>query len=208
MPPNRRRGLGPRGRNIFGPGPDATQPPATNSGGRRPLGPGGAAQQPPPPPAGPTEPASGIQPFSRYERAMFGQFMPTRPDINSSPPGTREELDEAIARASERLSPAKAEALRRAFSGDDSLLLTVRPTNTSNIARPRTLAAGWDADSKTLFVRFRGRARAGYGEFADGVGYEYYNVNRSEWRTFRDNWSPGRYINSGLKNKRYSVASW
>ncbi|MBD0734046.1 hypothetical protein BGM09_01045 [Streptomyces sp. CBMA29] len=105
------------------------------------------------------------------------------------------------------MSQGKAEALRRAFAGDDSLLLTTRPTNTSNPPRPRTLAAGWDSQSKTLFIRFRGQKIAP-GQYEDGIGYEYYGVTRSEWRTVRDGPSPGKYINAVLNSKNYTPASW
>lgn len=177
---------------------------------RRPLGPGGAAR--PPSGAGGAgagrEPNTGASPYrNRYEQAMFGAFAPTPPTVRSSPPTAREEIEEAIGRAETKLGPQKAEALRRAFGGDDSLLLDVRPTNTSNPFRPRTVAAGYDPKSQTLFVRFRG-PKTGPGQYADGVGYEYYRVRRSEWRSFRDNWSPGRYINSVLNGKAYTPASW
>lgn len=174
---------------------------------RRPLGPGGGAKPPEQPARQPQPGQRGVQPFSRYERAMFGHLMPETPDINSNPPGSREDLDAAIERAGRRMSTAKAAALRRAFSGDDSLLLDVRPTNTSNPPRPRTLAAGFDAQSKTLFVRFRGD-RIAPGIYADGVGYEYYGVTRTEWRQFRDGPSPGRYINRVLNGKKYTPAAW
>lgn len=175
---------------------------------RRPLGPGGAAQ-PPPDGGSRRETNTGASPYrNRYEQAMFGAANPPAPpDIRSQPPSSREELENAISRAETNLGATKAEALRRAFSGDDSLLLDVRPTNTSNPPRPRTLAAGYDAKSRTLFVRFRGQ-KTGPGQYADGVGYEYYRVTRAEWREFRDNWSPGRYVNRVLNGKPYTPATW
>lgn len=196
MPPNRRRPLG------HGGGPQPPEPPR-----RRSLGPGGAAQPPAPPPPG-REENTGANPWSnRFEQTLFGGAPRTPTSINSSPPGTREELDEAVSRAAAKLSPAKGLALQRAFAGDDSLLLTKRPTNSSDPPRPRTLAAGWDADSKTLFVRFRGRHLSG-NDYADGVGYEYYGVTRADWREIRDGPSPGKYINRVLNKKRYTPAVW
>lgn len=149
---------------------------------RRPLGPGGGAQPPP-------EPRPAPQPggLSRYEETMFGAA------IRRSREGyTQDDIDADVGRTGRALGAKKAEALRRALEGDDSLLWDKEPTNTSNPPRPRTVAAGFDGTSKTLFVRFR-----------DGAIYEYHGVNRSEWRTFRDNVSPGRYINAGLAGKSY-----
>lgn len=177
---------------------------------RRPLGPGGGAQPPEPPPAGRQENTGANAPggLNAYERAMFGHLIPQpAPPTVQSNPSERQELDAAIDRATQRMSRGKAEALRRAFAGDDSLLLTVRPTNTSNPPRPRTLAAGWDSDSKTLFVRFRG-PKTGPGQYDDGVGYEYYGVDRAEWREVRDGPSPGKFINRVLNGKTYTPASW
>jgi hypothetical protein len=111
------------------------------------------------------------------------------------------------------MSPGKREALREALQvGDDGSLLDLRPTNTSwpgysTAVGPRTLAAGYDEASQTLFVRFRGQNRGGQ-NFEDGVGYEYYNVTPEEWRRFSGNWSPGRYINDVLNNKPYTPATW
>ncbi|WP_223186109.1 KTSC domain-containing protein [Streptomyces sp. CBMA29] len=174
---------------------------------RRPLGPGGGAQPPEQPHSGRQE-NTGAGGLSRYERAMFGHLIPepAPPTVHSNP-ADRQELDSAIDRATQRMSQGKAEALRRAFAGDDSLLLTTRPTNTSNPPRPRTLAAGWDSQSKTLFIRFRGQKIAP-GQYEDGIGYEYYGVTRSEWRTVRDGPSPGKYINAVLNSKNYTPASW
>lgn len=87
--------------------------------------------------------------------------------------------------------------LELAYSGDDSALLPWRPTNTSNPARPRTVAAGYDRQNHILFVRFR-----------DGAGYEYHDVTQSQWREFRSNPSPGRYINRVLNYHTYYPADW
>ncbi|WP_197085253.1 KTSC domain-containing protein [Saccharothrix sp. ST-888] len=121
---------------------------------------------------------------------------------------TQLEIRQAIDKAAGRLSLEKQAALRRAdWYGDDSGLLSVRPTNTSDPGRPRTLAAGWDWKSGTLFVRFRGRELA-QGVYADGVGYEYYNVSQAEWDSFRTAESPGDYINKVLNTKPYTPATW
>lgn len=121
---------------------------------------------------------------------------------------TPEEIREYILRSRENIGPRKLQALVRAFHlGDDQLLLTERPTNTSNPPRPRTMAAGYDYKSKTMFVRFRGD-RVGQGLYRDGVGYEYYQVSRREWDRFRTADSPGRLINQIFNHKPYSRASW
>jgi hypothetical protein len=128
--------------------------------------------------------------------------------INTQPAYPRDQINTAIDEASQNLSPERREALRRAhWLWDDEQLLTTRPTNTSYPPRPRTLAAGYDSESQTLFVRFRGQ-RTGPEQYADGVGYEYYNVTPQEWAKFRDNWSPGRYVNSTLNGKPYTPATW
>ncbi|MGW3153732.1 KTSC domain-containing protein [Streptomyces sp. NPDC001089] len=119
-----------------------------------------------------------------------------------------EEIREYILSSREQLGPRKFEALVRAFHlGDDQLLLTERPTNTSNPPRPRTVAAGYDWKSKTMFVRFRGE-RIGRGLYRDGVGYEYYNVSRREWDRFRSAPSPGRMINAVFNSHPYSPGTW
>ncbi|MFC9505423.1 KTSC domain-containing protein [Streptomyces sp. NPDC057002] len=119
-----------------------------------------------------------------------------------------EEIREHILQSRETLGPRKTQALLRAFHlGDDQLLLTERPTNTSNPPRPRTIAAGYDYKSKTMFVRFRGE-RIASGLYRDGVGYEYYNVSRREWDRFRRSPSPGREINRVFNHKPYTAASW
>lgn len=118
------------------------------------------------------------------------------------------EIREYILSSREHLGPRKFKALVRAFHiGDDQLLLTERPTNTSNPPRPRTMAAGYDYKSRTMFVRFRGEKVAD-GLYTDGVGYEYYNVSRREWDRFRHAASPGRMINSVFNAKPYSPAAW
>lgn len=119
-----------------------------------------------------------------------------------------DEMREYILSSREHLGPRKTQALLRAFHlGDDQMLLTERPTNTSNPPRPRTVAAGYDYKSRTMFVRFRGE-RVGSGLYRDGIGYEYYNVTRREWDRFRTSPSPGRMINQVFNGKPYSPGAW
>ncbi|MFE5853193.1 KTSC domain-containing protein [Streptomyces sp. NPDC056500] len=153
---------------------------------------------------------AGVTPYRtiREQEAHADAQHPRKPDIQSFPNYSEAEVNAAIDRASQTLSRETREAIRRAqWLWDDEQLLSVRPTNTSYPPRPRTLAAGYDEQSETLFVRFRGK-RTGPDEYADGVGYEYYNVTPDEWAHFRDNWSPGRYINSTIDGKPYTPATW
>lgn len=97
------------------------------------------------------------------------------------------------------VDPYAEEALRRARAGDDSMLLPYQPTPSINPPRPRTLAAGYDRETRTMRVRFR-----------DGVGYEYYDVSPQTWQNFKRVKSPGRaidrYFPRGSGN--YSRADW
>lgn len=67
--------------------------------------------------------------------------------------------------------------------------LTVIPTSTSNLKRPRTVAAGWQANPDNpklgkLTVLFR-----------DGTYYNYYDVSESEWLRFKVAPSKGPLLN-------------
>jgi hypothetical protein len=61
--------------------------------------------------------------------------------------------------------------------------LTDRPTSTTNVARPRTLAAGYDKslNGGTLTVVFR-----------DGTFWNYYDVTEGEWQNFHSSISKGK----------------
>jgi len=61
--------------------------------------------------------------------------------------------------------------------------LTVVPTSTTNIDRPRTVAAGYDEEEEKITVVFR-----------DGTFYNYYEVTPSEWTAFKARVSKGQYI--------------
>ena len=61
--------------------------------------------------------------------------------------------------------------------------LTLVPTSSTNPSRPRTVAAGYDADEEKLTVMFR-----------DGTLYNYYEVDQNEWATFKANRSKGAVI--------------
>lgn len=67
---------------------------------------------------------------------------------------------------------------------DAPAALTVIPTSTSNLARPRTVAAGYDEDRGVLTVVFR-----------DGTYYNYYQVTPAEWQRFKSETSKGPMLN-------------
>ena len=59
--------------------------------------------------------------------------------------------------------------------------LTDIPTSSTNAARPRTVAAGYDAQRKVVTVMFR-----------DGTLFNYYNVEPGTWQNFQSSVSKGR----------------
>jgi hypothetical protein len=74
--------------------------------------------------------------------------------------------------------------------------LTVRPTSTTNPRRPRTVAAGYDRDRRTLTVVFR-----------DGTFYNYYDVNDATWQAFKAAQSKGQFIKKYLDGHPRGYAS-
>lgn len=73
--------------------------------------------------------------------------------------------------------------------------ITVVPTSTSNPARPRTVAAGYDRDRQVITVVFR-----------DGTFYNYYEVTPGEWQKFKSVVSKGQYIYTFLDYKPRGAA--
>lgn len=61
--------------------------------------------------------------------------------------------------------------------------LTEVPTSTTNPARPRTVAAGYNHRSQTLTVVFR-----------DGTWWNYYHVSAMIWKNFKNAYSKGWYL--------------
>lgn len=110
---------------------------------------------------------------------------------------TRKEISQqdlaAKARTLRDTSVDVLKAMEDAKLGDDQALLPYQPTPSINPPRPRTLAAGYDPQTKTLRVRFR-----------DGTPWAYYDVEPREWRNFTRVKSPGRYINRTLNQHPYS----
>lgn len=74
--------------------------------------------------------------------------------------------------------------------------ITMSPTSTTNPARPRTVAAGWDRQRKVLTVIFR-----------DGTFYNYYGVSGLVWGNFKRARSKGRFIRLYLDGKVRGTAS-
>lgn len=74
--------------------------------------------------------------------------------------------------------------------------ITQSPTSTTNPARPRTVAAGYDKSRKVLTVIFR-----------DGTFYNYYGVSGLEWGNFKRARSKGRFIRLYLDAKTRGAAA-
>lgn len=64
---------------------------------------------------------------------------------------------------------------------------SVRPSSTSNPSRPRTRALGYDAESETMRIEFRG-----------GAVYDYHGITESQWSEISKTWSPGKWINRNI----------
>jgi hypothetical protein len=67
---------------------------------------------------------------------------------------------------------------------EEPAVLTDIPTSSTNVRRPRTVAAGYDEKREVLTVMFR-----------DGTLFNYYNVSPSEWKTFHNSYSKGPLLN-------------
>lgn len=61
--------------------------------------------------------------------------------------------------------------------------LSIVPTSTTNPARPRTVAAGYDKYRQVITVVFR-----------DGTWYNYYECDPATWQAFKSRISKGQYI--------------
>lgn len=77
--------------------------------------------------------------------------------------------------------------------------LTDRPTSTTNVSRPRTLAAGWAAYTPT---KSNPNPPSGVGRltvvFRDGTYWNYENVTEGEWQNFHASFSKGKpWLNPG-----------
>lgn len=103
----------------------------------------------------------------------------------------------ARAEANRRMTYETALAIQEAKLGDDTILLPYQPTPSINPPRPRTMAAGYDRQTKTLRIRFR-----------EGAVYAYNDVPPRVWNNFKRVKSPGRFINRVLNNYDYYRENW
>ena len=122
--------------------------------------------------------------------AALKQPGPTVPSQNRPQP-TGGSLS-ARARAQRAMTYDTALAIQEAKAGDDTELLPYQPTPSINPSRPRTLAAGYDKETRVLRIRFR-----------EGQGYAYADVSPREAAAFKRVKSPGRYVNRVLNHKDY-----
>lgn len=73
---------------------------------------------------------------------------------------------------------------------EDPAALTDIPTSSTNVRRPRTVAAGYDEQRQVLTVMFR-----------DGTLFNYYSVTPGEWKTFQSAYSKGPLLNLWSKGQ-------
>jgi hypothetical protein len=80
------------------------------------------------------------------------------------------------------------------FTDDEELVED--PTTSTNVSRPRTVAAAYSPDEEKLTILF-----------LDRTFYNYYEVTMQEWEFFKKNYSKGPYIKEVLDKKPRGVAS-
>lgn len=102
----------------------------------------------------------------------------------------------AQAEARQALRPRVQLAMTLAEAGDDILLMPYQPTPTINPGRPRTRAIGYDADTRTMWIRFRESNKD-----PAGAVYAYYGVEPRQWRNIKRVVSPGRFLNRNIIDK-------
>ena len=83
-----------------------------------------------------------------------------------------------------------------ADTGTLEIPISYVPTRTSNEARPRTLAAGYDLETHTMRIDFR-----------EGATYHYYDVPPNVWRDFKKSASPGKFMNRRMTQYPYGRIS-
>jgi len=115
-------------------------------------------------------------------------FDDERTDYNNLA-GTPLSMDTAYGRQFYEYDPLRGDMSVPGYAGPQNeedaspAPITVVPTSTTNPERPRTVAAGYDADEEKLTVVFR-----------DGTFYNYYEVDENEWAAFKANRSKGAII--------------
>lgn len=117
--------------------------------------------------------------FGSNDEQLSLPFAPADPSrIGAAPVAASEGEFDAIALGDDQDEPEDPGS-----DPDAPAPLTVVPTSTTNPARPRTVAAGYDRQRKTLTVMFR-----------DGTLYNYYEVTSLVWGNFKRARSKGRFI--------------
>lgn len=147
------------------------------------------------------------KPITHYNRSVFNRTFPTAANQSKNSlyqatqaqrqgasNATAGEMLEAVEKVQD---PLLAQAIDQAKLGDDTFLLPYQPTPSINPPRPRTLAAGYDRQTRTLRIRFR-----------DGAVYVYQDVPERVWRNFKRVKSPGRMVNRVLNNYNYYREPW
>jgi hypothetical protein len=82
------------------------------------------------------------------------------------------------------------------FSDQSPARLTDVPTSSTNVKKPRTVAAGYDPSRGVLTVMFR-----------DGTLWNYYQISKDEWIKFHASISKGNpYINRSFLAKPQGLA--
>ena len=82
------------------------------------------------------------------------------------------------------------------FDDQSPARLTDVPTSSTNVKKPRTVAAGYDASRGVLTVMFR-----------DGTLWNYYQISKDEWIKFHSSISKGNpYINKSFLSKPQGLA--
>jgi KTSC domain len=88
-------------------------------------------------------------------------------------------------------NPATDEQIEAAGGNQSAFVEWDVPTSSTQYQRPRTVAAGYDANRQTMTVVFR-----------DGTFYNYYEVSAGEWESFHASYSKGRpWLNKKNKNQ-------
>lgn len=105
--------------------------------------------------------------------------------------GAGEYLDPKSSPVPEGYRVADEEVISAAGGDQSAFIQRDVPTSSTNYARPRTVAAGYDASRQTMTVVFR-----------DGTFYNYYEVTQSEWDAFRASYSKGNpWLNKRNSNQ-------
>lgn len=99
----------------------------------------------------------------------------------------------AEAEAEDNFSVRTRRAIEFAREGDDAILMPYQPTPSTNTARPRTRAVGYDPKTETMWVRYRESKK-----YPNGAVYAYYDVPRNQWKNIKRVNSPGRFLDRNI----------